>query len=133
MSEFKHYRRKSVSEMRPYIKGELLGNNVSISDADRKNGSPKVGDMIARNPKNHVDKWLVSMEYFIENLELINQKTPHQERMVTEESELNEKIMNCPECKAKMKENKKLSRYIWECLNCLQRYFILKTSTIKPQ
>ena len=119
--------------MRPYIKGELLGNNVSISDADRKNGSPKVGDMIARNPKNHVDKWLVSMEYFIENLELINQKTPHQERMVTEESELNEKIMNCPECKAKMKENKKLSRYIWECLNCLQRYFILKTSTIKPQ
>ena len=33
---------------------------VSISEADLNNGSPKIGDMIARNPKNHNDKWLVA-------------------------------------------------------------------------
>ena len=44
---------------------------VSVSDADLKNGSPKIGDMIARNPLNHNDQWLVSEKYFNENLELI--------------------------------------------------------------
>lgn len=71
MSEFKQYRRKSISEMRPFIEGETLPSNVSISEADLKNGSPKVGDMIARNPKNHDDMWLVAKEYFEENLEPI--------------------------------------------------------------
>jgi len=42
---------------------------VSISDADRAKGSPKIGDMIARNPKNHDDQWLVANEYFKENFE----------------------------------------------------------------
>ena len=71
MSEFKQYRRKSVSEMRPYIKGETLNNKVSISEADLKAGSPKLGDMIARNPKNHEDQWLVAKAYFEDNLELL--------------------------------------------------------------
>lgn len=67
---FKQYRRKSISEMRPYVEGEgLIG--VSVSEADLKNGSPKVGDMIARNPKNHEDQWLVAKEYFNDNLEPI--------------------------------------------------------------
>ena len=69
MSEFKQYRRKGLSEMRPYIEGEELNELVSISDADLKNGSPKLGDMIARNPKNHADQWLVAKKYFEENLE----------------------------------------------------------------
>lgn len=72
MSEFKQYRRKGLSEMRPFIEGELLDSKVSISQADLDNGSPKVGDMIARNPKNHEDKWLVAKKYFEENLELVN-------------------------------------------------------------
>ena len=71
-NEFKNYKRKNVSEMRPYIKGEILDDNVSISDADKKNGSPKVGDMIARNPKNHYDQWLVAKKYFEDNFESIN-------------------------------------------------------------
>jgi len=70
MSEFKQYRRKSVSELRPYVEGETLGG-VSISEADLKAGSPKVGDMIARNPKNHEDQWLVAKAYFEDNLEPI--------------------------------------------------------------
>lgn len=69
--EFKQYRRKSISEMRPYVEGETLPGNVSISEADKNNGSPKVGDMIARNPQNHDDQWLVAKDYFDANLEEI--------------------------------------------------------------
>lgn len=68
MSEWKQYRRKGLSEMRPYVPGEDV-STVSISDADRKNGSPTTGDMIARNPKHHADQWLVARKYFEDNLE----------------------------------------------------------------
>lgn len=47
---------------------------VSISDEDLKNGSPKLGDMIARNPSNHKDQWLVAKEYFEKNFEAIVDK-----------------------------------------------------------
>jgi hypothetical protein len=32
---------------------------------------PKEGDMIARNPKNHKDQWLVAAQYFADNFEPI--------------------------------------------------------------
>lgn len=67
---FKQYRRKGFSEMRPYVEGEIL-DGVSISEADKGNGSPMLGDMIARNPKNHADVWLVAKKYFEDNLELV--------------------------------------------------------------
>lgn len=68
MSEFKQYRRKQIAELRYYVEGEdMLG--ISVSDEDFKAGSPKVGDMIARNPKNHVDQWLVAAQYFKDNFE----------------------------------------------------------------
>lgn len=76
-SEFKQYRRKSISEMRPVTGEDIIcfhqgiGFEVSISEADLQNGSPKIGDMIARNPKNHDDQWLVSKQYFQDNLEEI--------------------------------------------------------------
>lgn len=66
---FKSYRRKQIAEIRPYEPGEVLPADVSISAADRQNGSPKQGDMIARNPKNHADQWLISAAYFAENFE----------------------------------------------------------------
>lgn len=62
------YRRSQVSELRPYRSGDDL-RDVSISSADRANGSPLPGDMIAHNPDNHGDKWLVSAKYFAENFE----------------------------------------------------------------
>lgn len=41
---------------------------VSISESDRIfSQSPKIGDMIALNPKNHVDQWLIEEEYFKDN------------------------------------------------------------------
>jgi hypothetical protein len=66
--DWSNYKRKGLSEMRRYIPGEDL-SHVSISEPDRNNGSPKAGDMIARNPKNHADQWLVAEKYFEDNLE----------------------------------------------------------------
>lgn len=69
MSEFQQYRRKQIAELRPYVPGEMLSERVSISAADRDAGSPKAGDMIARNPVNHDDQWLVAAAYFADNFE----------------------------------------------------------------
>ena len=71
-SEFKRYRRKQIAELRPYVPGEDLSERVSISASDRDAGSPKAGDMIARNPEDHDDQWLVSKEYFAANFEPID-------------------------------------------------------------
>lgn len=84
-TEFKKYRRTQISEMRPVTELDIKAYQadkeihltmnpefkVSISDADRQNGSPKIGDMIARNPKNHNDQWLVAEKYFKDNFEEI--------------------------------------------------------------
>lgn len=67
MSWKKYERMRQFAEMRPYIPGEMLGQAISISDFDLRHGSPKLGDMIARNPRNYQDQWLVSQEYFEEN------------------------------------------------------------------
>ena len=67
-NEFKQYRKKGIAEMRPYVSGENV-SGISISDEDRQNGSPKSGDMIARNPNNHNDRWLVAEIYFLDNFE----------------------------------------------------------------
>lgn len=69
MTVFQLYRRRiKMSELRPYVDGEDL-TGVSISPEDTKAGSPKPGDMIARNPDNHADKWLIAEKYFIDNFE----------------------------------------------------------------
>ena len=44
---------------------------VSVTSVDIQNGSPKIGDFVARNPKDHNDQWLVSGQYAADNLELI--------------------------------------------------------------
>lgn len=66
---FQQFRRKQIAELRPYEPGEVLSDRVSISASDTEAGSPKVGDMIARNPKNHEDQWLVAADYFTDNFE----------------------------------------------------------------
>lgn len=68
MDKWKQYKRKGLSEMRPYKPGEDV-SRISISEQDKQNGSPKEGDMIARNPKNNADQWLVAKKYFDDNLE----------------------------------------------------------------
>lgn len=70
MSNFTQYRRKQIAELRPYEIGEDLAL-VSIAEVDKAAGSPKLGDMIARNPKNHSDQWLVAAQYFKDNFEVL--------------------------------------------------------------
>lgn len=72
MSEFRRYRRTNIAEMRPYVRGEVLSPRVSISAADIEAGSPRDGDMIARNPANHEDQWLVGKDYFQANFEAVS-------------------------------------------------------------
>jgi len=114
--EFKQYKRKSVSEMRPItgddvkhfkLYGHIDANHkdghpitphakVSISEEDIKAGSPKLGDMIARNPKNYEDQWLVAKAYFEDNLESAEQEPQvdmtFKERLEIERKELQEKV-----------------------------------------
>lgn len=69
---FKQYKRKAIAELRMVTLDELyngLDPKISISQADINNDSPKQGDMIARNPKDHNDQWLVAKEYFEDNFE----------------------------------------------------------------
>jgi hypothetical protein len=70
MTAYKRYRRTQIAEMIPV--GQLSQfemEGVSISKPDLEAGSPKHGDMVARNPKNHADRWLVAEQYFKDNFE----------------------------------------------------------------
>lgn len=68
MNGFKQYRRIQIAELRHYERGEPM-DGISISAPDIDAGSPKSGDMIARNPKNFTDQWLVAAQYFADNFE----------------------------------------------------------------
>jgi len=70
--DYKQYKRKQIAELADW-NPEMDMAGVSISEADTQNGSPKVGDKIARNPKNHNDRWLVAEKYFIDNFEALYQ------------------------------------------------------------
>ena len=71
MQDYKEYRKKQTQLLRPYVEGEDI-SGVSISDADKENGSPKNGDMIAVNRNDETDKWLVAEKFFNDNYELAN-------------------------------------------------------------
>lgn len=73
---WKKYRRTNQAEMRKVTQADIedglgLSSRISVSAADRDNGSPKMGDMIARNPLNHDDQWLVAKDYYEANFEVI--------------------------------------------------------------
>jgi len=72
---FKKYRRTNIAEMRPVSELEELEDfataGISISQVDIDNGSPQVGDMVARNINNYKDQWLVAKDYFMNNFEEI--------------------------------------------------------------
>jgi len=92
MEQFKQYKRKQIAELRPVTIEDISNYDdnygiiildelneygekieVSISRADEDCGSPKMGDMIARNPGNHNDQWLVAKQYFEDNFEPIKE------------------------------------------------------------
>ena len=84
MNRFKQFKRSAIAELRKVTENDInafnnhgfihvseypFGNNIAISDADLKKGSPKIGDRIARNPLNFADQWLVAEQYFKDNFE----------------------------------------------------------------
>ena len=79
MDRFKKYRKTQIGEMRPYIQGESM-ENISITPEDFRSDSPKLGDMIARDPNNHKDQWLVSEKFFNNNYELATDNNESQGR-----------------------------------------------------
>lgn len=68
--EFLEYKRTNVAEIAKWEEGIDM-TDISISKEDALAGSPKEGDMIARNPENHDDMWLIASEYFQANFELL--------------------------------------------------------------
>lgn len=79
--QFKEYRRKGVALARPVTAKEVAiyednkvlisegGIVISIAAVDKAAGSPKIGDMIAKNPKDEDDQWLIAEAYFLDNFE----------------------------------------------------------------
>ena len=65
-----YYRKIAKQPMFPW-EPDLPMALVSISAADVNNGSPKVGDMIAYNPDDSTDLWLVAADYFNSHYELV--------------------------------------------------------------
>ena len=55
-----------------FVKSDNGIIQVSISNADLINGSPEIGDMIAVNPEDITDQWLISAYYSGYNFDLIN-------------------------------------------------------------
>ena len=74
---FKQYRRSQIAEMADWHEGFDM-SRVSVSASDAEAGSPKAGDKIARNPKNHDDRWLVAAAYFADNFEPLDADYPPQ-------------------------------------------------------
>lgn len=70
MAEFKKYRRSQIAEIAKWEPGFDM-TRVSVSPSDKEAGSPKEGDMIARNPASHADQWLIAKDYFDVNFEPI--------------------------------------------------------------
>ena len=82
MSIFKEYNRKGKALARPvtaldiwlFKQGEGVlqfeGKVISIAAVDKAAGSPKIGDMVAKNPKDENDQWLIAEAYFLDNFEV---------------------------------------------------------------
>lgn len=66
---WRKYSKKEITEMIPWTPS-FDTSNVSISDFDRSNGSPKQGDFIARGTNNS-DMWLISSDDHRDNYQVV--------------------------------------------------------------
>ena len=67
-----YYRKKAIQEIIPWEVNIPMAL-VSVSEADKNNGSPKIGDMIAFDQKNPTDMWLIAEEFFANNYEFVSE------------------------------------------------------------
>ena len=78
---YKKYVRSNISEMRDIRPDETKESILNISESGISVSEPDkelpeeifLLGKIARNPKNHVDKWYIAKEYFDENFKLITE------------------------------------------------------------
>jgi len=96
---YKKYIRTEILEMRPVTQimvdaGEeaLLADNICMTVDDIDNGSPKIGDMIARNNGITDYEWLISAEFFKENFKEIDVQTDYNQAVIDYEFDRN--LMN---------------------------------------
>jgi hypothetical protein len=69
-SDFAVYRKTTIAHARPYVVGEDLTGVITSPEA-LEGGSPKEGDMIVRDPMDHLaTQVLVTAQYFRNNYEL---------------------------------------------------------------
>lgn len=64
---YKQYRKRGITEMRPYYPNESL-EGVTVGEQY----TPGPGGMIARDPENIMDQWYISKEYFEANYEEVS-------------------------------------------------------------
>lgn len=69
---WRKYQNKQLIEMIPWTPSFDV-TNVSISQHDYLNGSPKQGDFIARGP-DHSDMWLIAAQYHKDNYQIVKEK-----------------------------------------------------------
>ena len=65
MSEWKKYRKSTVTEMIPWS-ADVSMDAITVGVEDRAD-HPRLGDMVARDPANPSDMWLVVKEFFEAN------------------------------------------------------------------
>ncbi len=70
----KLYRKKALQPMEPWTSDTDM-TGVSVSEDDSLAGSPQVGDMIAHNPANPEDRWLIASAFFNANYEPVETVT----------------------------------------------------------
>ena len=67
-----YFRKKQLQELIDWTP-DLPMALVSVSEADKANGSPKEGDKIAFNPKDPTDMWLVAKQFAEDNYEFVGE------------------------------------------------------------
>ncbi len=72
----KRYRKKGTTPMEPWTPTSDM-EGVSIGANDQLTGSPMPGDMLAHNPTDPTDRWLVARAFFEENYEPVDPTPPH--------------------------------------------------------
>ena len=78
-TEYRDYVKHAAQPMRPYVPGEdLTGVSVQPDTVVRE------GDMIAINPEDPTDKWVVKQEFFLENYEAADAADQRMQREVDE-------------------------------------------------
>jgi hypothetical protein len=59
----KYARKQVVGELMPWTP-DVDMSNIGVTEEQKREGSPKAGDFICRNPKDYNDMWLITASFF---------------------------------------------------------------------